>query len=296
MICVKLFGGLGNQMFQYACGKSLAIKKNTTLVFDISSLEINSKGVTKRNLELEHLGIHVEEVTKRDLKKIKPLFKRIQNYFSIKLFNIGIQNENYFIENNFIYNKKIENISENCFLSGYWQSELYFVSIEKMIRDEFKFKNIKSEVNSKWEALIKSTNSVSIHIRRKDFISSNNKNIHGACSIEYYKKAIEYIIEVNEKSYFFIFSDDTEWTEYNFHLSSIQSFFITGNTGSNSYIDMHLMSLCKHNIIANSSFSWWAAWINSNPNKIVVAPNNWFTDTGMNSQTHDLIPNNWKSF
>lgn len=295
MICIQLMGGLGNQMFQYACGKALSQKYQTELVLDISRLhdKKNVVKITNRSYGLNIFQLNVKEANKRDLKKTKPIIYKILNVLSIKLGFSGIQFSKYFIENKNSYNSAILKVSKDCFLSGYWQSPYYFESIESLIREEFKFKNIldDNENMERFNFIINSC-SVSLHIRRTDLVNNKNHNIHGTCSIEYYNNAIEYISKRLVTPHFVIFSDDIEWAKDNLKLN-FPCTYISGNNGNKSYIDMQLMSNCKHNIIANSSFSWWGAWLNENHNKIVIAPKKWFSVNILNEQTIDLIPVKW---
>ncbi len=146
--------------------------------------------------------------------------------------------------------------------------------------------------NLEIENLIKSVNSVSLHIRRTDFKNTKSNTTHGICSLEYYGEAVKFISNKLVDPHFFVFSDDINWAKENLNLP-YKLTFISGNSGDKSYIDMQLMSVCKHNIIANSSFSWWGAWLNSNMNKIVIAPRMWFFNKELNIQTNDLIPDEW---
>jgi hypothetical protein len=292
MIIVQFNGGLGNQMFQYACGKALAIKHNTSLVSDLSLLNksVNNGGTTKRSFDLLRVfNINVLESNVANLKSQKPLFYRVANVFAIKLGLNGIQTTKYFIENKFSYNDSIEKVGKDCYLFGYWQSPKYFDSISSLILKEFTFSNQLDDKNSEMAGFITTVNSVSIHIRRTDFKNTT----HGMCSLEYYEEAVKFISTKIANPHFFVFSDDINWVKKNLKLS-YQCMFISGNSGYKSYIDMQLMSACKHNIIANSSFSWWGAWLNQNPNKIVIAPKIWFVDKKLNDQTIDLIPDTWK--
>lgn len=292
MICVELSGGLGNQMFQYACGRALAYRHETKLVFDMSRLKKNQGRHTIRTYSLNIFQVQGEEISRVSLKKIKPFIYRILNTISIRIRHVGIQTGKYFIENEFSYNAGIEKISDTCFLSGYWQSPKYFQSVENLIREEFSFPHKLNPQNNHWVDEINNTNSISLHIRRTDFVNNSSHDIHGFCSIDYYREAIDIICSKVADPVFFIFSDDIEWAKQNLSIE-FPSFFISGNAGSNSYIDMQLMSFCKHNIIANSSFSWWGAWLNNNPKKIVIAPIQWFKNDILNSQTTDLIPQTW---
>ena len=130
-----------------------------------------------------------------------------------------------------------------------------------------------------------------MHIRRGDYVSNPTTNkLHGTCSLEYYHNAVDIIAAKVSNPHFFIFSDDHEWARNNFKIDYPLTFVAHNNAGKN-YEDMRLMSLCKHHIIANSSFSWWGAWLGSNPKKIVCAPRGWFKDKSLN--TNDIIPSDW---
>ena len=292
MICVQLNGGLGNQMFQYAFGKALATKHKTELLLDTSRLINDKTGITNRSFELDIFKIDKQQPRKTDTEKLKPLFYRIVNVLAFKAGFRGIQTSKYFIEKGFSFNSSIEKIGKDCFLSGYWQSYRYFQSIESIIREEFLFEPTLDNTNKDRVIQMANKNSVSLHIRRNDFVNNKYHDIHGTCSIEYYQKAAEYIAGKVNEPFFFIFSDDMDWVRVNLNLN-FPCVFVSGNIGKQSYIDMQLMSQCKHNIIANSSFSWWGAWLNANPNKIIIAPSQWFADEKMNAQTTDLIPKTW---
>lgn len=295
MILIQQNGGLGNQMFQYACGRSLAIKHQTSLILDLSFLKenISNRGTTKRTFELfDVFQINSKEASISDLKNGKPLFYKVLNVFAFKLGFKGIQMSKYFIENKFSYNTNIKKVGEDCYLSGYWQSPKYFNSIESVIRKDFTFYKQLDNRNLEMVHLIEKSNAVSLHIRRTDFQNSNSNNTHGTCTLDYYKKAAKYISTKIKEPHFFVFSDDINWAKENLKLP-FQLTFISGNNGRKSYVDMQLMSVCKHNIIANSSFSWWGAWLNSNRNKIVIAPKNWFSNKTLNNQINDLIPEEW---
>ena len=297
MICVQLSGGLGNQMFQYACGRALAFKHQTKLLFDSSQLlsKKSGSGITNRSFELGIFNINAMEAKKEDIKKLKPLPHRIANVLFLRTGFQGIQSSKYFVENKYSYNNNIEKIGKNCFLAGYWQSEQYFQNIRSIIKDEFRFKPFSDAKNIQWQNKIENENSVSLHIRRSDFVNNKFHDIHGTCSIEYYLKAAGYISANTTNPFFFVFSDDIEWARKNLNLSG-ECEYISGNSGENSYMDMQLMSMCKHNIIANSSFSWWGAWLNQNPEKIIISPKQWFIPKVLNDKTVDLIPGTWLRF
>jgi hypothetical protein len=195
-------------------------------------------------------------------------------------------------ESYFNFNKDILSLSDHCYLSGYWQTEKYFSDIENLIREDFRIIKPLDGQNLGIAEKIKHTESVSIHLRGRDYINRvETKKIHFTCDNSYYERSLSFIREKIKNPHFFVFSDDPEWAKK--FLKTNHSFtFVEGNSwNKTSYEDLRLMSLCRHNIIANSSFSWWGAWLNLNVDKIVVAPKKWFADTERNSQ--DLIPDGW---
>ena len=182
-------------------------------------------------------------------------------------------------------------IKGTIYLNGYWQSEKYFKNIRKTIIKDFQLRKPLIKKNKSWARKINTSNSIGIHVRRGDYITDQKTNkYHGICGINYYKKSINLIKNRIKNPIFFIFSDDYKWVKKKFSFLGNYAFFINNNN-NNPPIDIKLMSLCKHNIIANSSFSWWGSWLNTNKDKIVIAPKEWFQDKKVKSQ--DIIPSNW---
>jgi hypothetical protein len=201
-----------------------------------------------------------------------------------------MRTSNYVSEPHHNYWSGINELPISSYLVGYWQSEKYFVKHKEVIRQELTFKNELSPENLATASSLLKTASVSLHVRRGDYVSSQATNdVHGVCTLDYYRNAISHMARSVESPRFFIFSDDINWVKANLQLD-FPCEYIANNVGANSYVDMRLMSMCKHNIIANSSFSWWGAWLNSNPNKIVIAPKKWFAKA---LSTEDLIPAKW---
>ena len=184
----------------------------------------------------------------------------------------------------------INQVSPNAYLMGYWQSEKYFQFIEAIIRADFVFKQAMSNSNQLIANQIEQSNAVSLHVRRGDYANNPlTAATHGLCSMDYYMQAIQHIGECVYEPNFFIFSDDIVWVKENLKIN-FPCFYVDGNYGEESYNDMRLMSLCKHHIIANSSFSWWGAWLNQYAGKIVIAPNKWFAH---DTDVKDLLPESW---
>lgn len=287
MIIVKLQGGLGNQMFQYAIGRQLSIHFKTTLKVDNSIYRANQfyENITLRSYQLNIFSLKVEEATDKEIHyftKKKDLFGKARKLISrAKIIQ----------ESSFLFDPNFKAYGPNCYLIGYWQSELYFKEIAKVIREDFSFKMLPVNENSYIADRIISANSVSMHIRRGDYQNNpTTKEFHGLCSIEYYQRAIKLMNEKVGNPHFFVFSDDMNWVRNNIRING-QHTFVDINDENNGNIDMQLMSLCKHNIIANSSFSWWGAWLNSYNKKIVIAPEKWFNNSSIDTST--ILPVSW---
>ncbi len=293
MIIVKLTGGIGNQMFQYATARRISYVNNTQLHVDLSWF--NESGLSaNRKYELDVLNIVSEIATPSDItafktRKQNPFLRRLPNFLKKIVFHT---NQTHIIEKSFSFDPAILNIKDNVYLDGYWQSEKYFIDIEQIIRKEFTFKIDPTERNRQTSNIIASTESVAVHIRRGDYVTHAQANaFHGLCSLEYYQLAADEIAKQVINPIFFVFSDDIEWVKDNVKLN-YKTVFIDHNDPDQGYEDLRLMSLCKHQIIANSSFSWWGAWLNSSPHKIIIAPRMWFQKTSQD--TRDLIPFKWR--
>ena len=292
MIIVKLTGGIGNQMFQYAAARRVSYVNNTQLRQDLSWF--NESGLrTNRKYELEVFNIVSEIATPSDIvafktRKQNPLARRLPNFLKKIVFHT---NQTHIIEKYFSFDPAILNVKDNVYLDGYWQSEKYFIDIEQIIRREFTFKTDPTERNREASNAIASSESVAVHIRRGDYVTLAEANaFHGLCPPEYYRSAADKIAKQINKPVFFVFSDDIAWAKDNVNLD-YETIFIDYNDPDQGYEDLRLMSLCKHHIIANSSFSWWGAWLNPSPYKIVVAPRIWFQK--VSQDTRDLIPPTW---
>lgn len=286
MIITRLNGGLGNQMFQYAVGRQLAQTHNTNLLLDLSGYLSD----TSRKYELDIFQIQASIASSDILKQV--------NFSHFNLIKSGLhtllQNRSsfrYVKEKSFNFNKKILYLPDNVYLDGYWQSEKYFKNIFNIIRDEYTIKEKPDEINDRYLSEINNVDSVSIHIRRGDYITNPIANqILGGCSLDYYHSAVDIIAKNVKNPYFFIFSDDNKWVKDNFKVD-FPAKILSHNNNLKNYEDFRLMSQCKHNIIANSSFSWWAAWLNTNSHKIIIAPKQWFRDKTINAK--DLLPESW---
>jgi tellurite resistance-related uncharacterized protein len=289
MVISQLIGGLGNQMFQYAAGRALAVKNLSTLALDVSAFSTYD---LHQGFELQRIfSCPAKIATVSDIKQVlglqaMPLFRRVMSrpYFR------RLADDNLVLEPHFHFWPQISAVSGECYLQGYWQSEKYFKDIEHLLRADFTFQTAMTGQNRQVSEQIPTVNAISLHIRRGDYVNNpSTLATHGVCSPEYYRDAIQYIASRVAQPYFFIFSDDMAWVKAQFKLD-FPCQYVEHNTGSESYNDMRLMSLCQHHIIANSSFSWWGAWLNASADKIVIAPKKWFQ---IDKMTQDIYPDGW---
>ena len=290
MIISRITGGLGNQMFQYAAGRALALERGSSWRLDISDFTNYNH---QQGFELERI-FHclVAFASNGDVRGMlgwqhSSLSRKILSRRSMRV----LRHKQFIIEPHFHYWPEINNAPRDCYLSGYWQSEKYFKMYARVIRADFSFQLPLTNRNAEIAEKIAQVNAVSLHVRRGDY-ASNPKLLakHGVCPLTYYEAAIQYITAHIAAPHFFVFSDDMDWVRANLQIKQ-PCYYIFHNRGVESYNDMRLMSLCRHHIIANSSFSWWGAWLNPSPAKIVLAPQRWFNDYPVNLE--DLLPAGW---
>lgn len=286
MIIIKIHGGLGNQMFCYI------VYKKILLIGKEIYVDIKDTYKSHNGYELENIfniktikadintSIYYSDSNSNILQRVRrKIFGRRKTFFKEKI--------------EFKYDNNIFNIDNDKYLSGYWQSIKYLEGIEDEIRKDFTFKNKLDNKNLEALNLINNSNSISIHIRRGDYFRGNNEKLFGnIATVDYYKKAMKIIEEKIENPVYFVFSNDMEWVKENIEFKC-EANYIDWNVGEDSYKDMQLMSNCKHNIIANSTFSWWGAWLNNNQNKIVIAPKKWINKEGINSDEIELFYDDW---
>jgi len=289
MIISKVIGGLGNQMFQYAAGRGLSLRHNTSYALDISGF---NNYTLHQGFELGHVFTGIFNVcNEADVQKTLGWWsaKSMHRIFS-HLPGFITKNSKLALEPYFQYWPGVEHLSSDCYLSGYWQSERYFLDFESQIRTDFSFVRPPTGLNATIAEAIRHCNSVSLHVRRGDYVSNpHTLATHGLCSPSYYEAAIRYMSERVGGAHLFVFSDDMDWVKSNIAIN-LPHTYVQHNHGADSHNDMMLMSMCQHHIIANSSFSWWGAWLNPNAGKIVVAPKRWFTNQ---RNVEDLIPGEW---
>lgn len=292
MIIVNIKGGLGNQLFQYAAGRALLLRRNRRngkedeLKIDIGGYEKQNLINTQRRYLLSKFNINAGIASIEEINRIKypnGIISKIYSYIRRKIFrqfNIG-------------FNNSIFNSTDPLYLDGFFQTEKYFNDAEIEIRKEITLRNPLSTESKMILVQINehSNISISLHIRRGDYINDRKTNLHhGICSIEYYYNALKHITsKLGENVKVFMFSDDITWVQQNIVLK-YPTIYVSV-LGIPDYEELILMSSCKHNIISNSSFSWWGAWLNPNPNKIVISPKKWSLKNIRSRK--DITPAKW---
>ena len=281
MIIIKIIGGLGNQMFQYSFYRSLQ-SKGINVYADLSEFEAYP---LHNGYELERIfNLTVRTPSQFILNLFRPnqtkwVFRKLKRVLNLKK-TYRVEEKEFSFDPSFLSDT-------NKYYFGYWQNEGYFHNIAEQIKHDFIFPKIADIENETILQKITNTQSVSIHVRRGDYLK--DPLLGNICNLDYYEEAIFNINSKIKNAQFFVFSDDMAWCRQNLKLENVT--YIDLNKGERSYIDMQLMSNCKHNIIANSSFSWWGAWLNNNPNKVIIAPGKWVNN--LTVYDTDICPKNW---
>jgi hypothetical protein len=278
MIVMRMCGGLGNQMFQYALGRRLSMDRKVPLLLDIAPFLSRGVHDVPRTYRLHFMNVTVPTSLnwQIDLGKAFPPGTHIQC--------MGIQ------EQSEALNANVFDCPKTAYLAGYWQTEKYFLSIADQIRADFALAAPLTPGRQATADLMAQSLSISVHVRRTDYLTHPGAAVvHGTCSPEWYDQAMRQMADTVEKPRFFVFSDEPQWARNN--LPSYENMvFVDPQPDDREYEDMHLMARCKHHIIANSTFSWWGAWLNPSPQKKVIAPKRWFLKE---SDLSDRLPPEW---
>ena len=272
-------GGLGNQLFQYALGRQLAVKNNIELELDLTWYENNEA----RNFNLDKFNTTILKAKLSNIPyKVRVNEPKKYRLFISKIFGSRLKFRQ---EERFNFNQKVLNYTDKTYLWGYWQSEKYFVEIKEVIKKEFQFKEkIKPELDVTALSM-RRYDSVCLHIRRGDYV---NNLYHNTLTLDYYQEALNIVTKDLNNPKVFVFSDDIPWCIENLNIDFPHEFI----SGNEDWEDLKLMTLCKHNIIANSSFSWWGAYLGIDKEKKIIAPKEWFPEH-MGHNTNDLILKDW---
>ena len=280
-VIIRLVGGLGNQLFQYTTARAVAFRNGSDLLLDIREFS-NDNG--KWRYSLHHFNINAR------IAKISELPPPRTARFRYNLWRLFGNNPKFVRERGLGFNSKLMTIGTECYLHGYFQSETYFTNIADLVRNELRIITPPNAANTKLLSTLSNETTVSLHIRRGDYLSTNGTGTFATCGLDYYTTAISYLARQIGSIVIYVFSDDPDWARDNL-LSDYPIIILDQNSGNLDYEDLRLMSACQHNIISNSTFSWWGAWLNPNPGKIVIAPYNWFASG--HPVNPDIIPSNW---
>lgn len=277
MIVVRLNGGLGNQLFQYAAGYALASKNKKPLMLDLTSFTSHNVNLKQsyRNLDILDFGIEFSQALSSEaLMRYREPFgiaSKVNNFLQKRVL------KKYYVD----WHPQVLKKKGNVYLDGYYQSELYFHDVRDGISRQYKLGNFfQEEIKSIVERIHACVNPISLHIRRGDYITNPRANkIHNVCTKNYFYGGLDFLHSRLNNPTVFVFSDDIDWVkaEMNLPKSTVYVSELQQNSGERlrSSQEIYLMSLCQHNIISNSSFSWWGAYLNKFKDKIVIAPNLW---------------------
>jgi hypothetical protein len=293
MIVVRLWGGLGNQMFQYAAARRLAHVNGAALKLDTGWFGNEAPGDTSRRYELGVFRIDAGFASAGEARRLRgPDIRRWPRIVKKLVAVVGYAGRRSYVgEKHYHFDPEILRLKGDIYLDGYWQSEKYFRDAAEVIRNDFRLKPAPEGANRELMRKIGECESVSLHFRRGDYVTNvNAAAYHGTASLDYYAAAIDAILSRVGSPRLFVFSDEPEWVKRNLK-AHLPVTYVEGNGEANAAEDLRLMSACRHHIIANSSFSWWGAWLGGNPGKVVVAPRKWFN--AGNADTKDLIPEGW---
>lgn len=296
MITVSLRGGLGNQMFQYAAGLAVAHKNTVPLVLDTVFLNdrFPRKNFVYRSFDLDIFNISGTVSPLSNLSTTMPLpgIWLMLDLISVAARDVLGSQRLIKEKKELSFDPEVFNAGSNVFLWGFWQTPNYFQGIEGMLREAFRFKYALGGLAAEIGEDIKANNSISLHVRRTDFITPRGEIINGKTDLAYYNQAVNFIAAKVENPKFYLFSDDIEWCKKNIKIGFPVEYLERSSEGPKASHHLQLMSLCKHNIITNSTFSWWGAWLNQNPTKHVVAPAIWRVGRGPGDD--DIVPAGWE--
>ncbi|MBK9758770.1 MAG: alpha-1,2-fucosyltransferase [Flavobacteriales bacterium] len=291
-VITRLMGGLGNQMFQYAAGYSLAQRLGVPLLLDRTFLDHRGPEVTwtPRPFELDVFQLPIAFASADDVGRVRrelddTIYRRTKRILPF-LFK-----DRCYVERGRTFEPTFFDLAAPVYIEGYWQDERYFLAHATELRETlFVPKAQPSATNAALLDAIRSTVSASIHVRRGDYVSLPDANrYHGVCSTDYYTSNAQWLVEHRGVQHFFIFSDDPAWVDANIRLPYPVT-QVSHNQGIEGHWDLFLMKHCHHNIIANSSFSWWGAWLNAHADKTVIGPAKWFNGS---NDVHEILPTSW---
>jgi hypothetical protein len=286
MVVAKLAGGLGNQLFQYAAGRALSVRLARPLW-----LEASGYGpLCDRPIEIDRFNIQAKKLpvarplqeiwTRRPFYSVAKRLDRLQLHLRYRVL----------VDRSKGFDPRFLTASGRVYLQGYWQSERYFQPVAQLIRSELTLRDPPEPDNAALLAQIRAVEAVALHVRRGDYLSGTHLVRYFPLDLDYYRQAIDRLAARLRAPHYFIFSDDPAWTRENIRPAAPVT-HVTHNLGLRDFEDLRLMAACRHFIIANSSFSWWGAWLGQDPAKQVIAPGRWAGESPV--MTRDRIPADW---
>lgn len=281
MIVTRLIGGLGNQMFQYAAARALGLRTGAAV------------GIDRRDFANYTVHAYALDVFRLEVRDAAPEHLP-GRHWSARLGRLlsGRPSPRHVRERSLRFDPAVCALSGAVYLDGYWQCERYFADRVAALRQDFTFRHAPSPANAAYLEMIRGETSVSLHVRRGDYVSNPQAlAVHGTCAPDYYAHAVDLLMQRTGRDLTaFVFSDDHDWVADHLRLP-VPMVQVAGNDAAHAYEDMRLMAACRHHVIANSSFSWWGAWLDPRPDAMVVAPMRWFADTTRDAT--DILPERW---
>jgi len=296
MVMVRLMGGLGNQMFQYAVALRLATKRKTVLRLDLTFLLDRAPrgNFVFRDFDLAIFNVPEKAASAREVRRFRrnaePIGRSLREWVADKLVK-----KRFFLEESLRFDPRVLDLPRETYLEGYFQNQAYFADIEQVVRSRFRLAPNEAELPAATRGLaeeIRAGDGICLHVRRGDYVTNPESNrILGVCSLGYYLRGLEKLNTLGATGKVFVFSDDEAWCHENFGGMSGATVVEHSHAGPRSSTHLWLMTLCRHFVIPNSSFGWWAAWLSQSPKKIVVRPSRWFQKRGW--WDVDVCPPEW---
>jgi hypothetical protein len=287
VIVVRLMGGLGNQMFQYALGRHVALRRDTGLLLDPTSFRTSRRGETTRHFALGPYRLEAETAAPDRLASFLAGHRGVMALLRAS----GARPGGLVVERGPSFDATVLDARDDSYLVGYWQSERYFRDVADTIRRELTLEAPPTGANARLFEKIRATESLALHVRRGDYLSNPAASrTHGSLGIGYYERAVEHASSRFPGLEVFVFSDDPAWCRRELRLP-VPVTYVDHNSDAEAHEDLRLMAGCRHHVVANSSFSWWGAWLEPSPGGLVVAPRQWFRDEALPDT--DVQPTGW---
>lgn len=288
-VIVRFQGGLGNQLFQYAFGRAVAARNGARLLFDMDFFDLPPGEHTTRAYGLDAFGLQCARATAVQIARARQRGNAIRAWLHALHPRLALDRS--VKERAFTFDARVQQVQGDTYFEGYWQSARYFADIAHELRREIRLQLPLPAHLQAIGARIAGGGCISVHVRRGDYISNPYASAHFApCDAGYYTAAVRMLRADVPEAPVVIFSDDIAWARAHVRAAG-EVLHVPAEPADHPAVHLHLMAMCQHQVIANSSYSWWAAWLNQRPGRRVIAPQRWFNDPAMD--TRDLIPSDW---